>query len=315
MKYINTFKEGDRGTGVYLCKKRTQGVARNGKNFESITLADKTGTIEGKIWDVDSEGIGDYSELDFICVTGNITTFNGSLQFNVSRLRKASDEEYDPADYIPTTTHDIEEMYNELLGYIESMSAGYFKGLLRSFFVKDEAFIKTFKAHSAAKSVHHGFVGGLLEHTLSVTKNCDFFSKQYPFLDRDLLLSAAILHDIGKTSELSEFPKNDYTDDGQLLGHIVIGTHMVANAIEGIPDFPKMKASELLHCIAAHHGELEYGSPKKPAIAEALALSFADNLDAKMETIFEALINVEDGNTTWQGFNKLLDSNIRRTSV
>ena len=314
MKYINTLKEGDRGTETYLCKKKTQGISKTGKAFESLTLCDKTGTIDAKIWDVDSEGISDYDELDFITVTGDITSWNGALQFNIKRLRIANQGEYEIADYIPSSKKDIGEMYKELTSLIDSIEAPYMKKLLRKYFVEDKDFIEVFKAHSAAKSVHHGFTGGLLEHTLSVTKNCDFFTKQYPFLDRDLLLTASIFHDIGKVKELSDFPRNDYTDEGQLLGHIMIGANMVDRAIDDIEGFPDVKRTELIHCILAHHGELEFGSPKKPAIAEAIALSFADNIDAKMETIFESLENVEDNNLTWQGFNRLLDSNIRRTS-
>ena len=315
MKYINTIKEGDRGTETYLVKKKTQGLSKTGKAFESVTLADKSGTIEAKIWDVDSEGISDYDELDFVTVTGDITSWNGALQFNIKRLRIANPGDYDIADYIPASKKDIKVMYDELLGLINSIEAPYMKKLLQKFFVEDKEFIEEFKKHSAAKSVHHGFTGGLLEHTLSVTKNCDFFSKQYPFLDRDLLLTASIFHDIGKVKELSEFPRNDYTDEGQMLGHIMMGAGMLDRAIDEIPDFPKNKRTELIHCILSHHGELEFGSPKKPAIAEAIALSFADNVDAKLETIYEALENVQENNLTWQGFNRLLDSNIRRTSL
>ena len=167
-------------------------------------------------------------------------------------------------------------------------------------------FEKRFKFHSAAKSVHHGFVGGLLEHTLSVTRNCSYFAEVYPMLNRDLIVSAAIFHDIGKLKELSTFPENDYTDAGQLLGHIMIGAEWVGEAIRQIDGFPVVLANELKHCILAHHGELEFGSPKKPALIEALALSFADNLDAKMETYRELLVNVADNNYEWQGFNRFL---------
>ena len=167
----------------------------------------------------------------------------------------------------------------------------------------------------SAKSVHHGFVGGLLEHTLGVTKNCDYFAKMYPVLNRDLLLTAAIFHDIGKLKELSTFPENDYTDAGQLLGHIMIGAEWVGDAIKSIDGFPVVLANELKHCILAHHGELEFGSPKKPALVEALALSFADNIDAKMETFRELLVNVPENDTKWQGYNRFMETNFRRTSV
>ena len=163
--------------------------------------------------------------------------------------------------------------------------------------------------------MHHGFVGGLLEHTLGVTKNCDYFAKMYPVLNRDLLLTAAIFHDIGKLKELSTFPENDYTDAGQLLGHIMIGAEWVGDAIKSINGFPVGLANELKHCILAHHGELEFGSPKKPALVEALALSFADNIDAKMETFRELLVNVPENDTKWQGYNRFMETNFRRTSV
>ena len=161
--------------------------------------------------------------------------------------------------------------------------------------------------------MHLGFVGGLLQHTLAVTKLCDYYCTQYPILQRDLLLASAICHDIGKTKELSLFPVNDYTEDGQFLGHIVIGSEMVSDKIRQIEGFPAVLASELKHCILSHHGELEFGSPKKPAIVEAVALSFADNTDAKMETFTEIMENSNEKG--WLGFNRLFESNLRGTSM
>ena len=160
--------------------------------------------------------------------------------------------------------------------------------------------------------MHHGFVGGLLEHTLSVTKICDFYASQYSILNRDLLLCAAMFHDIGKIRELSNFPENDYTDDGQLLGHIIMGVELVGAGARRIQDFPKKLATELKHCILAHHGELEYGSAKKPALPEAMALYFADNADAKMETFKEAL-NASGGSSEWLGYNRFFETNIRKS--
>ena len=189
----------------------------------------------------------------------------------------------------------------------------YLKSLLEEFFVKDEEFIKVFKFSSAAKSVHHGFVGGLLEHTLSVAKLCEFYCRQYPILKRDLLVTAAICHDIGKTKEIAAFPINDYTDDGNLLGHIVMGVEMVGEKIKDIPGFPHVLAGELKHCILTHHGEYEYGSPKKPALIEAVALNFADNTDAKIEIFNELLQNTDQ--TEWLGYNRLFESNVRMTRM
>ena len=204
-------------------------------------------------------------------------------------------------------------MYQELLGYVGKIENKYLRQAVEYYFVKDESFIKKFKSHSAAKSVHHGFSGGLLEHTLSVVKLCEYMAGAYSILNRDLLYAGAICHDIGKVKELSSFPENDYTDDGQLLGHIIIGVEMVSDAVREIPEFPEKLASELKHCIIAHHGELEYGSPKKPALAEALALNFADCTDAKMQTLTE--IFKEKNTNDWLGYNRLFESNLRKTVI
>lgn len=314
MKYIADLRENDITRDVYLCKQVQTLVAKTGKSYLSIVLQDKTGTLDAKVWDITSGGIDDFEALDYIYVEGDVTVFQGTNQLKCRRIRKVQEGEYDPADYLPYSRYSLDAMYEKLVSYVKLVNEPHLRALLENIFIKDTELVSKFKTHSAAKSVHHGFVGGLLEHTLSVTSLCTKFAEQYPFLNKDLLLTAAMVHDIGKTKELTALPENDYSDDGNLLGHIVIGYEMIGNRIEEIEGFPHVLASELRHCILAHHGELEYGSPKKPAIVEAIALHFADNLDAKMETIFEALFNVEDNNLTWQGFNRLLDSNIRRTA-
>ena len=314
MKYIETLREGERIAGVYLCKFCQQALTKNGKAYLNVILQDRTGTIDAKVWDPNSQGIDDFEALDYIDVMGDVTSFMNALQVNVKRVRKAREGEYDPKDYLPVSSKDIEQMYEDLKKYIAKIQNPYLQELTASYYLRDEDFIRRFKFQSAAKTVHHGFVGGLLEHTLSVTKMCDYFADNYPILNRDLLLTAAIFHDIGKTEELSAFPENDYTDAGQLLGHIMIGAEMVGERIRQIPDFPVKLGNELKHCILAHHGELEYGSPKKPALAEALALNFADNADAKLETVTEILHAAGD-NKEWLGFKRLLDSNIRKTNV
>ena len=316
MKYIDTFREGMHIADVYLCKNKQIAMTKNGKEYGNLVLQDKTGTIDAKIWDLGSPGVGDFETMDYVHVEADITLFQNSNQMNIRRIRRAQEGEYVEADYLPVSKKNIKEMYEELLGCIGTVKNPYLQKLLSIYFVDSPAFAKAFQFHSAAKSVHHGFVGGLLEHTLSVTKMCDYYSSCYPQLNRDLLLTAAIFHDIGKTKELSRFPENDYTDDGQLLGHIIIGTEMVGKGIRAIPGFPEVLAVELKHCILAHHGELEYGSPKKPALLEALALNFADNTDAKMETMIEALNagNPGSDNKGWLGYNRLLETNIRKTS-
>lgn len=314
MKFIETLREGERINEIYLCKFKQAALTKSGKPYDNVILQDKTGTLDAKIWDPGSVGIDEFDAMDYVAVTGDVTSFQGNLQLSIKRVRKVGEGEYEPENYLPVTDKDIDEMYKEMMGYINSIKNPYLSKLLHMFF-DDEAFAKAFKFHSAAKSVHHGFVGGLLEHTASVTRNCNYFAENYPFLNRDLLLTAAMFHDIGKLKELSTFPENDYTDAGQLLGHIMIGAEWIGDKIREIDGFPVVLANELKHCILAHHGELEYGSPKKPALVEALALSFADNLDAKLETVREILAGVPENNLQWQGFNRLLDSNIRRTST
>ncbi len=312
MKYIAELREGERISEIYLCKTKQVAKTKMGKTYYSLALQDKSGLIDGKIWEL-SSGIDHFEALDYVKIDGDVTSFQNSPQVNIRRLRVARSGEYDPANYLPVSEKDRDVMYNELLGFIKGIKNQFLRTLAESFFMEDEEFIQSFKGHSAAKTVHHGFVGGLLEHTLSVMKLCDFYSRQYPLLKRDLLMGAALFHDIGKTRELSGFPENDYTDEGQLLGHIVIGTVMLQEKIREIPEFPAKLAAELTHCILAHHGEYEYGSPKKPALAEALALNFADNLDAKMQT-FKELFAGNANNHGWLGFNRLLDSNVRMTS-
>ncbi len=313
MKYIKDLREGDRLFDIYLCKYKQSAVTKNGKPYDNVILQDKTGTIDAKVWDPNSAGIADFDALDYIEVYGDVNSFQGALQVNVKRIRRCQEGEFNPADYLPVSSKNIDEMYKELLGLIGKTQNTYLKKLLESFFVQDEAFIKAFRMSSAAKTVHHGFVGGLLEHTLSVAKMCEYFCQSYPILKRDLLVAAALCHDIGKVKELSLFPENDYTDDGQLLGHIVMGAEMIGEKARAIPGFPPVLEAEMKHCILAHHGEYEYGSPKKPALIEAAALNLADNADAKME-IFMELLQSATG-TGWLGFNRLFESNLRATRM
>lgn len=311
MRYINEIREGEIVRDIYFCKQAQTLKAKTGKTYMSLILQDKTGTVDGKVWELGS-GIGHFEAMDYIMIDAQVTTYQGSNQLNIRRIRKADEGEYDVSDYMPCSRRSSDEMFAELLGYINSVKEPNLKKLLYSFFIEDKAFAQTFRSHSAAKSVHHNFIGGLLEHTLGVAKLCAYLADTYPILNRDLLLTAAILHDIGKTRELSVFPENDYTDDGNLLGHIYIGTEMIGKRIDSIEGFPKTLAGELKHCILAHHGELEYGSPKKPALVEALALSMADNLDAKMESMREILETPEAQNG-WLGYQRLFESNVRRT--
>lgn len=311
MKYIKDYKDGDRVFDIYFCKFKSSAVTKNGKNYDNVILQDRTGTLDAKIWDPNNVGIADFEAMDYIEVYGDVTSFNGALQVNVKRVRRCEEGEYDESEYMPVSKKNLDEMYAELLKIIDSIQNTYLKTLLKKFFVEDEAFALRFKRASAAKSVHHGFIGGLLEHTLGVTKLCEYYCTAYPALNRDLLLTAAICHDIGKTREISAFPANDYTDEGQFLGHIVMGSEMIGQKAREIQGFPPMLEMELKHCILAHHGEYEYGSPKKPALIEALALNYADDTDAKMETFTEILESTQENG--WLGYNRLFETNLRRT--
>lgn len=312
MRYIKDLNEGNSISGIYYCKQKVSTETKAGKPYDNLILQDKTGILDTKVWDPNSPGIGEYSAGDFIDVHGEVIMFNNQKQAKLSRIRNANNDDFDQSDFFPVTKKDPEKMFQELLGFINSVKSPYYKKLLEMFFVEDNEFVKIFKQASAAKTVHHGFIGGLLEHTLSVTKLCDYYTTAYPMLNRDLLITAAICHDIAKTKEIACFPVNDYTDEGQLLGHIVLGSEMIAEKVKLIPDFPAKQANELKHCILAHHGEYEYGSPKKPALIEAVALNFADNTDAKLETLIELFDNTDS--KEWLGFNKFLDSNVRKTT-
>lgn len=313
MRYIDTLREGETICGVYLCKGRRTAETRNGKPYENLILQDKTGTLDGKVWEPNSGGIAEYEEMDFIEVYGEITSYNKALQMNIKRIRKAQAGEYRPQDYMPASEKNPDDMYRDLMSYAKQVKNPYLRRLIGYYFEDDEEFVRVFKGHSAAKSVHHGFAGGLLEHTLSLVRFCEYMAGAYPIINRDLLYTAAMFHDIGKIKELSPFPKNDYTDDGQLLGHIVIGVEMISEGVRHIPDFPPKLASELKHCVIGHHGELAYGSPKKPALAEALALNFADCADSKMQTLTE-IFKGKSGKD-WLGYNRLFETNLRRTTL
>ena len=308
MRYIEDLREGMMVSDIYLCKNKVVAKTKMGKTYYSLLLQDKTGSLDAKIWEL-SNGIENFEQMDYVKVEGQVTSFQGSLQLNVKRLRKAFEGQYDPADYIPCTDKDIDEMFKEVIKLINSVGNTYLKQLLISVFGEKE-FAARFKVHSAAKRVHHGFMGGLLEHTLAVARLCDFYCTQYPILNRDLLITCALCHDIGKVEELSTFPENDYTDEGQLVGHIVMGTIMLDEKMKRINGFPVKLANEVKHCILSHHGELEFGSPKKPSLIEAVALTHADNTDAKLQTFKEALME-EKENQEWLGYNRLFENNIR----
>lgn len=311
MRYLADVKEGQNVVEIYLCADKQVMKTRAGKTYYSVKLQDRTGTGDAKIWDL-NDGINDFKKGDYIKVDASAVTFQGSIQFNIRRLRVADEAEYDAKAYIPATEFDIEAMYAEFVGYIDDMEDQWLKRLAAEFFIYDKVFIKEFKQHSAAKTVHHAFYGGILEHTLGMLRMAKFVADSYPVIHRELLYCGVMFHDMGKLKELSDFPIVDYTDEGNLIGHIIIGVEWLTEKIRGIEGFPKALENQLKHMIIAHHGELAYGSPKKPELIEAVALHYIDNIDAKIKT-FSTMLENADQKDDWLGYQRLFESNLRRT--
>lgn len=311
MKFIQDIKENETINSIYYCKTKIEGKTKSGKTYYSLDLQDKTGIINAKIWDI-TPHIENFEANDYIQVYGQTSSYQGNIQLSITHLKKARETDYNIDDYMPVSTKNRDNMYNELINLVNSVKDIYLNRLLKMFFVDDKDLVERIKYHSAAKSVHHGFIGGLLEHSLSVAKMCDYMASNYSFINRDLLITAALFHDIGKLEELAPYPINDYTEEGNYLGHIYMGAEKIGIAISKIPGFPYELSLKLKHCILSHHGELEYGSPKKPAIIEAVALNFADNTDAKLQAFTEILNNAKPDDT-WLGFNKVFNSNLRNS--
>ncbi len=311
MRFINELRDGEHLVDHYLCKEKQSLKSKSGKTYYSLKLQDKTGTLNAKVWDLNKD-IQSFEQNDFIKIDAQILTYQNELQAKVSRIRRSDEGEYDPKDYIPATEKNISDMYIELVSLIDTVKDSNLNKLLKIIVIDNKNINEKIKEHSAAKSMHHGYFGGLIEHIVSVTQTCDFLSTRYKYVNRDLLISGAILHDIGKIYELSSFPENDYTDEGQLLGHIIIAIELINDAKREIDKFPQDLCNMLKHLILSHHGELEYGSPKKPATIEAYILHCADSLDAKIK-MYEESISNDSNRAKWIGYNKVLGTNIRKT--
>lgn len=312
MKLINELKINDRVIEHFLCAQKQFMKTKTGKDYLSLTLQDKTGNINAKVWDINYE-IQDFEQGDFIKVDGLVHSFNDELQLNISKLRKSEDGEYDMKNYIPVTDKNVDLLSDELQKFISSVQNNFLSELLEKIFSEREI-LKSFCMHSAGKSMHHSYVGGLLEHTISVAQICDFMSGRTKLSNRDVLITCALLHDIGKIYELSDFPQNDYTDAGELLGHIIIGSDLISKKVAQIENFPSDLRAQIIHCILAHHGEYEFGSPKLPRSIEAIILHFADNLDAKTK-MFEEIIIADSSNSNWTGYNRVLSRRLLKPNV
>lgn len=311
MRYITELKENEHVVEHYLCRQKQSLKTRSGKTYLSLKLQDKTGVADAKVWEMHND-IQSFEEGDIIKIDGTALVYQNEIQIKVNKIRRSHEGEYEAMDYIPCTEKDIDALYEQITDFVSSIEHPMIRKLMENIVIHDEAVVSAFKTHSAAKNMHHNYMGGLLEHTVSVTQICDFMSTRYKHLNRDLLIATAILHDIGKIYELSKLPENDYTDDGQMLGHIIIGTELVTAECAKIPGFPHELQSLIKHSILAHHGEYEFGSPKLPSTMEAFILHGADNLDAKLKA-YEDAIDKDSTPGPWAGFQKMLGRYVRKT--
>jgi len=304
-QFINEIKAGDFVDDIFVLSEKILSQKKDGSNYLNITLSDKTGTIKGVVWDnVDqiSDGV---SSGDFVHIRGNVKDYRGAFQINIKNMESCSVDMVDPTDFLPVTRLDVNSMFKRLLKITASMKTTYLKNLIEAFW-NDKEFVRKFKTAPAAKKMHHAYIGGLLEHTLSMASLADKVAGHYSGVDRDLLLAGAILHDIGKTRELEYEISIDYSDEGRLLNHIVIGIEMIDEKLSEIEGFPEEKMLLLKHMIVSHHGTREFGSPEPPKTIEAVMLNYIDEIDSKVKGIRDFIAN-EDPNETWTSFHRLLE--------
>ena len=278
--------------GVYLLSAKETRQTRQGKPFHKLRVSDRTGTADCTVWEVDSLSQG-VKVGDLVTVCARVTEYQGKSQLEATSVTAAPAGAAQPRDFLPATYRDIEELRGFLQFHIESVYDRDYAALLKLIF-GDAAFFELFTTAPAAKVYHHAYLGGLVEHTVTVAETCDSVAQQYGRVDRDLLLTAALLHDIGKTRELAFETAIDFTDAGKFLGHVIQGVLLVSEKAGELPSFPEAKLQQLLHCIVSHHGELEWGSPKRPKTIEALILHHIDNLDAKVKGFLEIVDGSRD---------------------
>ena len=310
MRFIEDLKDGEALLGHYYCRDKQTLKSRAGKTYVSLVLADRTGSLDAKIWEINAN-IGEFTVGDYVKVDGSLTVFNDDLQLRVYKIRKSREDEIILSNYLPGPSFDVNEMFQNLMGYAETIENEHIAALINTIF-SDEDIVSKFKMSTAAKTMHHSYAGGLLEHTLAVVTLCNYVASRYQNLNRDMLIAAAMLHDIGKIWELTGYPENNYTDSGQLLGHIFMAAELVTTKAAELEGFPPTLAMLLKHCILAHHGEHEFGSPKLPAIIEAQVLFACDNMDAKI-TAFTDILDEDKSPGLWTGYNRMFQRSLRKT--
>ncbi len=304
MQTIATLKEGDWVEEIYLAASKQVSTAKNGVTYLTIKLADRTGEIDGKLWDNAEEVAGKFGREDFVRIKGMVASYQGAMQIKMKTLEKVDDSKVDIANFIQSSPRDIEEMVSELKAVAAGIANVHLKQLMHSF-LNDKPFLEAFKRTPAAKTLHHNYIGGLLEHVLELISLCREVARHFPAIDVDLLVTGAFLHDIGKLRELSVRKSIEYTKEGKLIGHISLGYEMLLEKIRPLPGFPEETAMLLKHIMLSHHGEYEFGSPKRPKIQEAVVIHYLDDLSAKVNN-FQATLKKENiGEGEWTGFNKM----------
>ncbi|HTW49402.1 MAG TPA: HD domain-containing protein [Acidobacteriaceae bacterium] len=268
--------------GYFAAAAKSLRTKKDGSRYLALTLCDRTGPIEARVWT--AADAGDFDSGDVVKIRGQVVRYNEKLQINIDKIRRAAPGEYNLGDFVPTTERDIDEMWTELEAWVSGFTDPDLKALLEAF-LRDEHIAAALRQAPAAKTLHHAWIGGLLEHILSLMSLCDLVAGHYPHINRDLLLAGVVLHDIGKLRELEWGTSFEYSLEGQLLGHITIGMGMIEKKIDAIPSFPAAKRLLVEHLVLSHHGKYEYGSPKLPMTPEAIMLHYLDDLDAKMQTV------------------------------
>jgi len=303
--FITDIKAGDFIDDIFVLSEKNLAQKKDGNNFLNVTLSDKTGTIKGVVWDnVDQVSAG-VSSGDFVHIRGSVNEYREAFQLVIKNMEKCSADVINPSDFLPTTGRDIESMFERLLKITSSVKTVYLKKLIQAFWT-DKEFVREFKTAPAGKKMHHAYIGGLLEHTLSMVSLAEKVAGHYGGIDRDLLIAGALLHDIGKTKEFEYQFRIDYTTRGRLLNHIVIGIEMVDEKLSGIKDFPEDQMVMLKHMILSHHGMREFGSPEPPKTIEAVILNYIDEIDSKVNGIRDFMAK-EDPNEPWTSYHRLYE--------
>jgi 3'-5' exoribonuclease len=276
---------------------------KTGEPYLALTLADRSGQIEAKMWDNVADCIDGFEQEHFVKVKGLINKYNRRFQLTVHKLRRLEDSEIDFSDYLPKTTKDIEVLWRTLEEFVATFQDPHLRALVQ-IFMSDPEIAAAYKSAPAAKTLHHAYIGGLLDHVVSLFRSCDLICQNYPQINRDLLLTGAFLHDIGKIHELTYNRSFSYTTRGQLLGHMIIELEMLQEKLAGLPGFPAPLKTLVEHLIISHHGQYDFGSPKLPMFPEALMLHYLDDLDSKIESMrahFEREASLENPWTTYNG--------------